>query len=152
MSEKKKRELEVLIVALGSVSCCLKLSSAWLWSSQSSLTECVWGVFGFLLPIHSPTHIQLSFYAATLFPSWVENLKYRFSQSFFSSVCIIDWNLCSGVFSNLFPLKETPLRCIKEINWQCLCSDRVLICLCMPPLITIFISVIGLLGGQEVLH
>lgn len=64
----------------------------------------------------------------------------RSPQSFLGSVCTIHWNLCAGVFSNLFPLEGTPLRCIKEINWQCLCGDRVLICLCLPPLITIFIS------------
>lgn len=121
---------------------CVMLFGAQLWGSESSLTEYV-GIFVFFfiaLRLTYPHTIRLL--CLHPFPQLGRECKICSSlpQSFLGSVCTIDWNLCAGVFSNLFPLEGTPLRCIKEINWQCLCGDRVLICLCLPPLITIFIS------------
>lgn len=138
--EKMKREWKMLIAALGSVSCCSELSSAL--RLKELFNWVCWRSIWFFIALtltHPHTAKLLCLHP---FPQFRREFKIcsRSPQSFLSSVCTIDWNLCAGVFSNLFPLEGTPLRCIKEINWQCLCGDRVLICLCLPPLITIFIS------------
>lgn len=138
--EKKKQEWKMLIAALGSVSCCSELNSAL--RLRELFNWVCWRSIWFFIALtltHPHTTKLLCLHP---FPQLGREFKIcsSFPQSFLSSGCTIDWNLCAGVFSNLFPLEGTPLRCIKEINWQCLCGDRVLICLCLPPLITIFIS------------